>query len=130
MTRTHTSDLICNEAQWVLDELTNPALLYVYSPPAGMQRSRRMVFQLDEMELEFTYACITGEWLRVRLGAGVDRLLHIARQTIVNSPHLHTEVLKLGVVKPELTDAFIDAMLPEMREALVRAIAGAYSSNG
>ena len=126
MHRTRTSNLICSEAEFVMRELMNPAHLAAYSPPAWAQRSRQMTFRLGEMELEFTYICLTGDWLHVRLGKAVEPLLHIARQVIANSPNLHTEVLKLAIVKPELTDAFIDEMLPEMREALVRAIVGVY----
>ena len=126
---TRTSNLICSEAKFVMRELTKPAHLSAYSAPAWVQRPRQMMFRLGEMELEFTYICLTGEWLRVRLGEGIDRLLEVARETIANSPSLHAEVLKLGVVKPELTDAFIDEMLPEMREALVRAIAGVYHAS-
>ena len=124
----HTSTLICKEAEWVLDELTNPILLDAYSPPAWMQTHRRVVFDCGELELTFTYVRITGEWLRVRLGAGVDKLLQIARRTVVNSPHLHAEILKRGVLDPELDDDVISEMLPEMREALVRAITGVYDA--
>ena len=125
-----TSNLITAEAEHVMNSLADPHFLNTYTFPAWMQKSRKMVFNLEGhgMKLVFTYRCITGELLRLRGGSSAEKLLKIARQIIANTPDLYPDVLKLGVIEPEMTDEFIAEMLAPMREHLVRAITGVYDA--
>ena len=123
-----TSALICREAEHVLEMLSDPHFLNTYTPPVWMQKPRKMVFNLDggDMSIVFHYRYLTGDFLRIRGGSYVEKLLKIARQTIANTPALYPDVLKLGVIEPELTDDFIAEMLAPMRQHLVRAITGVH----
>ena len=123
-----TSALICNEAKTVIAALSDPYFLNIYTLPVWMQKTRRVVFNLDgsDMNLVFTYRRLTGDLLCLRGGSDVSRLLLIGRQIIANTPELYSDVMKLGVIEPELTDDFIAEMLAPMREHLVRAITGVH----